>query len=76
MKLILLYNDFVGEKPGGVACGTVPVGDCWQGDGLHTHVAGTAVERLCGKRFYLGDSKALWIFGMMGVDQMPLLPIF
>lgn len=75
MKLILLYNDFVGEKPGGVACGPVPRGNVGQRDGLDTHISGTAAETGRGKSLDFGNSKALGIVGMEGADELPTTTI-
>ena len=75
MKLILLYDDFVGEKPGGVACGTVPRGNGGQRDGLDTHISGTAVETGRGKSLDFGDGKVLGIVGMEGADELPITAV-
>lgn len=71
----LMNNNLVGEHPGCIACGAVPSRDGRQGDGLYSHIAGSAVEMPCGKRPYFGYSKPCRAIRMEGVDQMPLLPI-
>ena len=75
MKLILLYNDFVCEKPGGVACGAMPRGNGGQRDGLDTHISGTAVETGGGKGLDFGNGKTLGIVGMEGADELPITAI-
>ena len=60
----LLYNYLISEKPGGVACGTVPRGNGGKWDGLNTHISGTAAETGRGKSLDFGNGKALGIVGM------------
>ena len=75
MKLILLYNDFVGENPGGVAGGTVPRGNVGQRDGLDTHISGTAAETGRGKCLDFRYGKTLGIGGMEGADELPITAV-